>query len=68
MCIQLLFLNLESAVGFDFIVQDFVVHSEFKNGAVTLLVMSRFLNLLGASKDCARNRDLTAESRLNITK
>jgi len=31
------------------------VHSEFKKCAFTLLVISRFLNLLGASRGCAIN-------------
>ena len=57
---------LESAVGFDFIVQDIDVPSEFKKCVVTLLVMSRFLNSLGASRACDRNRDLTAESRMML--
>jgi len=55
--------NLESAVRFDFIVQDIDMHSEFKKCVVTLLVISSLLNLLGASRACARNRDLTADYR-----
>ncbi len=43
----------------EFLVQDIEVHSEFKNYVVTLLVISIFLNLLGASRACARNRGST---------
>ena len=43
--------------------QDIDVHSEFKNCEVTLLVMSRFLNLLGALRACVDFRDSTDEFR-----
>jgi len=36
-------------------VQVIDVHSEFKKGKVTLLVMRSFLNLLGTSRTCAIN-------------
>lgn len=48
---------LELSVGREFRVQDIGVHSEFNNCVVTLVVMSKFLNLLGASRVCALNRD-----------
>ncbi len=35
------------------------VHSEFKNWRVTLLVMNKFLNLLGASRACVYFCDST---------
>ncbi len=41
------------------------VHSEFNNCVVTLLVMSKFLNLLGASRDCMDFRDSIGFSRFN---
>jgi len=45
--------------------QDIDVHGEFKNCAVTLLVMSKFLNLPGASRACLDFRDPIDFSRFN---
>ncbi len=55
--------NLEKAVGRRKDVQDIDVHGEFKNCVVTLLVMSKFLNLPGASRACVDFCDPTAFSR-----
>ncbi|MBL1277113.1 MAG: hypothetical protein COB30_013600 [Ectothiorhodospiraceae bacterium] len=47
--------------------QDIDVHSEFKNCVVTLLVMSKFLSLLSASRACVDFRVPTDFSRFNHT-
>ena len=44
--------------------QDIDVHSEFTNRVVTLLVISGFFNLLGASRVCVDFRDSTDEFRI----
>ena len=48
--------------------RDIDVHRESKNCVVTLLVMSKFLNLLGASRACVDFRVPTDFSRLNMRK
>ena len=57
-------LILEKSVKCEKDVQDIDVHSEVKNSAVTLLVMSLFLNLLGALRACTYFHDSTDLSRL----
>ncbi len=44
--------------------QDIDVHSEVKNCVVTLLVISKFLDLLGASRACVDFRDPTTFPRI----
>jgi hypothetical protein len=59
--------NLETSVGRRKDVQDIDVASGFKNCVVTLLVISRFLNLLGASpKVGALRRELVRTSVIQL--
>ena len=55
---------LEKSVKCEKDVQDIDVHSEVKNSVDTLLVMSLFLNLLGALRVCAYFSDPTGLSRM----
>ncbi len=57
-------LNLKTVVGREKAVQVIDVHRECTHCVVTFWVMSRFLNFLGAARDCADFRDPTAVFRL----
>ena len=59
--------NLDSSVEREKDMQDIEVHSELKNRVVTLLVISEFFNLLGASRACVDFRDSTDEFRFNMS-
>ncbi|MDA0738879.1 MAG: hypothetical protein O3A59_08010 [Nitrospirae bacterium] len=60
------FFNLETAVGRKKAVQAIGVHGEIQKGVVTLVVMSHFWILPGASRGCADFCDPTAVSRFNM--
>jgi len=57
-------LNLETAFGRKKDAQALDVHGEIQKGVVTLVVMSHFWILPGASRGCADFCDPTAVSRL----
>jgi len=57
--------NLEKSVGHRKDIQDIDVNSELINCVVTLRVMSKFFNLLGALRACVDFCDPTDFSRFN---